>query len=83
MTPAYPITHDEIGRSYAVLRQGGAPSTRAQAELGLTAPAARQLETWFRRARSVAAACGRPAFAHHRSHVAAVVAAGGYPGAAR
>jgi hypothetical protein len=80
MSAAYPITYDEIGRSYAVLRQGGAPPARAQAELALGPLAARQIEARFRRARSRAGhEAGRPAFARDATHLAAVAAAGGFP----
>ena len=71
MKPTYPIPYVEIGRTYAVLRQGGAPQERAAVELGLPATRVRVLEAGLRRHRP---RCGRDAV-----HVAAVLAAGGYP----
>ena len=72
MKPTYPIPYVEIGRSYAVLRQGGAPTARAAVELGLPATRVRLLEAQLRRHRP---RCGRDA-----AHVAAIQAAGGgYP----
>lgn len=80
MTTTYPIPYDEIGRTYAVLRQSGASRARAQAELGLTPDRGRQLEVWFRRPRP-GAGCDsvRPRFARHDAHVTAVLRGGGYP----
>ncbi len=63
-------------RSYAALRQEGAPPWRAQSELGLQAAAAARFERLFR-ARS--GMPGKPRFARHRQHVTAVMAEGGFP----
>ena len=71
MKPTYPIPYVEIGRTYAVLRQGGAPQGRAAAELALPSARVRLLEAGLRRHRP---RCGRDA-----AHAAAVLAAGGYP----
>jgi len=63
--------------AYANLRRGGAPAWRAQSELGLCDNIGRRQERIFR------AGAGRgeaqPRFADHDGHVAAVMAAGGFP----
>lgn len=84
MTPTYPIPYDEIGRTYAVLRHGGASQARAQAELGLSARRTRELETQFARVRPGGGPDAvRPRYARDDAHVAAVLRAGGYPGLGR
>lgn len=66
--------------SYAVLRHGGASPTRAQAELAISASRAWQLEALFRVRRPGKGGEGaRPRFARNRSHVEAVLRAGGFP----
>jgi hypothetical protein len=62
--------------AYAALRQGGAPPAHASAQLGLGHRVGRELETWFRTRRGGVV---RPCFARHDRHVAAVLAAGGFP----
>jgi hypothetical protein len=61
---------------YAALRQGGAPPAHASAQLGLDRSIGGELETWFRTRRG---GIVRPRFARHDRHVAAVLAAGGFP----
>jgi hypothetical protein len=63
-------------RSYAALRQEGAPPWRARSELGLQAAAAARFERLFQARTGIP---GKPRFARHRQHVAAVLAEGGYP----
>jgi hypothetical protein len=82
MTPAYPTSYDEIGRTYAALRYGGAPQGRARAELGLPEADGAVLEAAFRRRRRGDDQM-RPGFARHERHVAAVLAAGGFPAVRR
>jgi hypothetical protein len=66
--------------TYAALRYGGASQARAGAE-GANPPArARQLEAIFHVPRPGKLMDRmRPRFARHEAHVAAVLAAGGYP----
>jgi hypothetical protein len=65
---------------YAALRHGGAPAWRACAELGLPRARGERLERLFR-ARSGGGHDDpmKPRYAKHGRHVAAVLAAGGYP----
>ena len=66
--------------SYNVLRHGGATQARACAELGVSSGRSQALEALFRRLPGGRGADAmRPRFARHDSHVAAVLAAGGYP----
>ena len=80
MTPSYHTPYVEIGRTYDVLRYGGASPERAQSELGLSPARGCELEARVgaRRAGPPGDAM-RPRFARHGRHVAAVLAAGGYP----
>jgi hypothetical protein len=65
---------------YSVLRFGGASRTRACAELGVSSGRGAVLEARFLRARGGAGPDAmRPRFARDEKHVAAVLAAGGYP----
>jgi hypothetical protein len=69
-----------IPSSYAALRYGGASQARAQAELAITPVHAHKLETIFNVPRPGKRLDRmRPRFARHESHVAAVLAGGGYP----
>jgi hypothetical protein len=79
MTKAHPQTSTLASASYAALRHGGTPATRAQTELGLQAPVASRFERLFRARGGGGADPMRPIFARHREHVRAVTAAGGYP----
>jgi hypothetical protein len=80
MSTGYATEGVRIGRSYAALRWGGASRERARLELGLSPGRARQLEALFAvRHPGKDGSPMRPAFARHDAHVAAVVAAGGYP----
>ena len=66
--------------TYAALRYGGASQDRARAELAITPLEAGRLETSFHAARPGKLIDRmRPRFARHGAHVAAVLAAGGYP----
>lgn len=78
------LSYVEIGRSYAALRLAGAPPLRACAELGLKPEAMQPFETRLRTPKP-GEGCDavRPRFARCRSHVAAVLRAGGYPVLAR
>ena len=70
--------------SYSVLRHGGASQARACAELGVSFGRGEVLESLFRGVRGGSGADAmRPRFARHAQHVAAVLAAGGYPAIAR
>jgi hypothetical protein len=62
-------------RTYAALRQGGAPAWKARTQLGLPAALAARCERIFRGG----AGAGRPRFARHELHVAAAMAEGGFP----
>jgi len=64
--------------SYAACRRGGAPPERARVELALPAAAASRLEGLLL-AKGGGPQAQRPAFARHGPHVAAVLAAGGFP----
>ena len=80
MNTPYILPSVKIGRSYAVLRHSGASQGRACLELGLPAESGRQLEARFRvRRPGQGADAPRPRFARCDLHVAAVLAAGGYP----
>jgi hypothetical protein len=69
---------------YSVLRFGGASQARACAELGVSFGRGAALEARFLRRRTgVGPDAMRPRFARHERHVAAVLAAGGYPAIAR
>jgi hypothetical protein len=66
--------------TYAVLRRGGVPPGKARALMALEESAAERLEGHFRT--KVATGGGeeaQPRFARHAAHVAAVLAAGGFP----
>lgn len=66
--------------TYAVLRRGGAPPGKARALMALDGHTAERLEAHFRA--KVATGVGEeahPRFARHEAHVAAVLAAGGFP----
>ncbi|WP_293682843.1 hypothetical protein [uncultured Phenylobacterium sp.] len=76
MTTVYPTPYVEIGRTYAALRRGGATQARARAELELSDERGRVLEARLR-------AHVRPRFDRCAAHVAAVLAAGGYPALGR
>lgn len=65
-----------IDQSYSALRQGDAPPSRAAIELDVDA---RQIRTLERRLACPILGSGRPRFARHAEHVAAVHRAGGYP----
>jgi|688.fasta_scaffold907185_2 hypothetical protein len=65
-----------IGQSYRVLRQGGAPPSRAAIELDVDA---RQIRTLERRLARPTSGSGHPRFARHADHVTAALRAGGYP----
>jgi len=66
--------------SYNVLRRGGASQGRACAELGVSSGRGQALEALFRGLRGGRGPDAmRPRFARHEPHVAAVLAAGGYP----
>ena len=66
--------------TYSALRYGGASQDRARAELAITPGHARQLEAIFNVPRPGKLMDRmRPRFARHDGHVAAVLAAGGYP----
>jgi len=70
--------------TYAALRYGGASQTRAQAELSISVGEAHSLERAFKCVRPGKMLDRmRPRFARHDDHVAAVLAAGGYPAIAR
>lgn len=70
--------------TYAALRYGGASRARAEALLAITPDEALSQERIFNVARPGKALDRmRPRFARHRAHVAAVLAAGGYPVLAR
>jgi hypothetical protein len=65
---------------YSALRHGGASRERACAELGVSSGRGEVLEALFlRRSRGPGPEAMRPSFARHDRHVAAVLAAGGYP----
>ena len=74
MKTAYPFAYVKIGRSYAVLRCGGASQGRAAVELGLPPATVADLEARFR---------ARRRRSRDAAHVAAVLAAGGYQVLAR
>ena len=68
------------GQSYSVLRHGGASPARALAELAVPFERELELEALFKvRRPGKGGDAMRPKFARHAQHVAAVVAAGGYP----
>lgn len=70
--------------TYAALRYGGASRARAGALLAITPDEALSQERIFNVARPGKALDRmRPRFARHGAHVAAVLAAGGYPALAR
>ncbi len=69
--------HPWAGLAYANLRRGGAPAWRATSELGLCDSIGRRHEKMFRA--GVRRGEAQPRFANHAGHVAAVMAAGGYP----
>ena len=79
MRPSEIDPHTLARASYAVLRRGGTAPSPAAAQLGLAPGLAERLERLFR------ARCGggpeQPRFARHGAHVAAVLAAGGFPAA--
>lgn len=84
MTHSSPTSPGLVDQAYFTLRHGGAPPARACVELGLTSSRARRLEAQFAiRRPGERSDAMRPRFANHRAHVAAVLAAGGYPGLAR
>ncbi|HEY0650372.1 hypothetical protein, partial [Phenylobacterium sp.] len=60
------------------LRLGGATQARACAELDVSSGRRDRLEAQFQRAR-LGGERVRPRFARHGKHVAAVLAAGGFP----
>ena len=66
--------------TYAVLRRGGAPPGKARALMSLEGRAAERLEAHFRtRVATGGGEEAQPRFARHEAHVAAVLAAGGFP----
>ncbi|HEX2801383.1 MAG TPA: hypothetical protein VHN73_04920 [Phenylobacterium sp.] len=69
--------------SYAVLRQGGTSPTAARSLLDLPTATANRFEQLFQRRPRGGQDPMRPRFARHEAHVAAVMAAGGYPVLAR
>ena len=80
MKPTLPTPHVQIGRTYAALRYSGASDRRAWTELGLAPRRGRELEAMFRAPRpGDRSDRERPRFARCAQHVAAVVAAGGFP----
>ena len=64
---------------YSALRHGGASRGRACAELGVNSGRMDALEAMFLRRSRVGPEPVSPRFARHDRHVAAVMAAGGYP----
>ena len=77
-------TSSHTPSTYAALRYGGASQSRAQAELAISAGEAHCLERIFKVVRPGKMLDRmRPRFARHADHVAAVLAAGGYPAIAR
>lgn len=73
-------TSSHITSTYAALRYGGASQDRARAELAITPGEAGKLEAIFNVGRPGKMLDRmRPRFARHGGHVAAVLAAGGYP----
>jgi hypothetical protein len=79
MTRANPDDTIQASAAYAALRYGGAPPGAAQAQLALPISLASRLETMFSRRSGGGPDPMRPRFARHGAHVAAVLAAGGYP----
>jgi hypothetical protein len=80
MTHVDQATPALTGQSYAVLRRGGASPERALAELAIPVARGAELEAVFRvRRPGQGADAMQPRFARHDRHVAAVLAAGGYP----
>jgi hypothetical protein len=66
--------------TYAVLRRGGVSPGKARALMALEGRAADRLEAQFRtRAATGGGEEVQPRFARHEAHVAAVLAAGGFP----
>lgn len=73
-------TSSHITSSYAALRYGGASQDRARAELAITPGEACVQERIFNVGRPGKMLDRmRPRFARHKQHVAAALAAGGYP----
>ncbi|MBU1377212.1 MAG: hypothetical protein KKE02_09975 [Alphaproteobacteria bacterium] len=73
-------TSSHITSTYAALRYGGASQDRARAELAITPGEAHMQERIFNVARPGKMLDRmRPRFARHEAHVAAILAAGGYP----
>jgi hypothetical protein len=68
-------------QTYSALRHGGASQARACAEMGVSFGRVSALEAQFlvRARRRFGGEAALPAFARHDRHVAAVLAAGGYP----
>lgn len=73
-------TSSHITSSYAALRYGGASQGRAQAELAIS-PGEAAVQEWIFNVGRPGKMLDRmrPRFARHRGHVAAVLAAGGFP----
>jgi hypothetical protein len=65
--------------SYAALRHGGAPPSRARSQLGLPKRVAFELEQLFRKRCGAGPGGMRPKFARHEQHVRAVLKGGGFP----
>ncbi|HEY8615993.1 hypothetical protein [Phenylobacterium sp.] len=75
-------THDlspHASAAYVALRRGGTPPAAARLQLGLMPIAALRLERTFQARKWRDPDALRPRFAHHRRHLAAVLAAGGFP----
>lgn len=79
MKPFKPPPKSFTSAAYAASRHGGAPPGLAAVELALPAETAAELERLFQRRPGGGPGRMRPRFARHAAHVAAVMAAGGYP----
>jgi len=75
MTIPAPISATLASRSYAALRHEGAPPWKARTLLGLPPAAGVRFEKLFQATTGTA---GKPRFARHARHVAAVMAEGGF-----
>jgi hypothetical protein len=78
MKPFKPPNSLLASASYAAARHGGAPPDFVAVELALPPETAVKLERLFQR-RGGGVHAMKPRFARHESHVAAVLAEGGYP----
>jgi hypothetical protein len=74
-----PPRSQRSGASYFACRLGGAPPELTQTELGLTSEAVVCLERLFQARPGGGTEPMKPRFARHGDHVAAVLAAGGFP----